>query len=57
MDRKNGYTNNTIPYIYFSMHILFVEAPEFAKRAKFWANWGKKYKIFNFEGNLPFGTL
>ena len=42
MDKTNGYTNNKTPNIYFKMHKQIVEAPEFAKRAKFLGKWRSK---------------
>ena len=39
MDRKNSYTNNTIPNMYFTMHRQIVEALEFAKTETIWGKW------------------
>ncbi len=57
MDRKNGFTNKTIPNSQFARHRQVVEALEVAKRENFGQNGGKKYKIVNFEANFPFGIL
>ena len=57
MDRKNGFTNKTIPNAQCARHRQVVEALEVEKGQNFGQNGGKKYKIVNFKANFPIQTL